>query len=135
MFELPVISPEMSSFARRLLSSRFTASKLIFSVVRRVDTTGTANYNRDILYQRYEFGSFPGQSRLQGGGGAFGPGPEHVAVNANNDPRLRVSNLPVSVALGGTLYITEIFSRHRLITPLGRLGVAVPEQMYSIAYF
>ncbi len=34
-----------------------THSRLIFSVVRRGATTGTTNYNKDVLYQRYEYGA------------------------------------------------------------------------------
>jgi hypothetical protein len=37
--------------------------------------------------------------------------------------------------LGGLTYITEIYTRHALITPLDRFGITVPQTLYSIAYF
>ena len=112
-------------------------SKVIFSVIMKVGTTGTSNYNQAILYQRYSYGSGPGTSRLSTSGGSYGPGPEYTALNPNNDTALRVSNLPSSVVvpLGGMVYVTEIFSRHTLITPFDRFGVTVPNTLYSIAYF
>jgi len=33
------------------------------------------------------------------------------------------------------LYVTEIFSTHKLITPFGNFGGHVPTTLYSIAYF
>ena len=39
------------------------------------------------------------------------------------------------MATGGLLYITEIFTRHPLITPFNRFGVQMPTTLYSIAYF
>jgi hypothetical protein len=41
----------------------------------------------------------------------------------------------LSLVRGGMIYVTEIYSRHRLITPLDRFGVELPEIVYSIAYF
>ena len=110
-------------------------SKVIFSVLRNVATIGAANYNKAVLYQRYEYGTYPGTSMLINSGGAFGPGPEYQAINSDNDAGLRVTNLPATMALGGMLYITEIYSRHPLITPFDRFGVSVPQTLYSIAYF
>jgi len=37
--------------------------------------------------------------------------------------------------LNGSLYVTEIFTNHALITPLSGFGVTVPSTLYSIAYF
>jgi Flp pilus assembly protein TadG len=126
--------------AMRQMSSRPVnlndgSSKIILSVIKRVATTGAGNYNKDILYQRCEYGALAAQSKLQGGRGAFGPGPDYQALDADNDARLQVSNLPVPLTLGGTLYVTEVYTRHALITPLDRFGVHVPDQLYSIAYF
>ena len=39
------------------------------------------------------------------------------------------------MALGGMLYITEIYTRHPLITPFDHFGVTMPTTLYSIAYF
>jgi hypothetical protein len=33
------------------------------------------------------------------------------------------------------MYVTEIFTRHNLITPFNRFGINVPSTLYSIAYF
>jgi hypothetical protein len=39
------------------------------------------------------------------------------------------------MAPGDLLYITEIYTRHPLITPFNRFGVTMPQTLYSIAYF
>ena len=56
---------------------------------------------------------------------------------ANSDSRIQIANLPANLTLirGGTLYVTEIFTSHDLITPLNSFGVNVPSTLYSIAYF
>jgi Flp pilus assembly pilin Flp len=113
-------------------------SKVIFSVVRRGATTGTNNYEKDVLYQRYEYGAIAGTSAISTrGAGSYGTGPEHEAANADGDANIQVTNLPAGLVLttGGTLYITEIFTTHELITPFDKFGVNVPKTLYSIAYF
>lgn len=114
-----------------------THSRLIFSVIKRGSTVGTANYNRDILYQRYSYGSLSAASTLTTAGSAsFGPAPDFQAPNADNNANLRLTNLPANLLVtGGMLYVTEIFTTHDLITPFNRLGVIVPNRLYSIAYF
>jgi len=115
-----------------------TNSKVIFSVVRRGATTGTNNYDKDVLYQRYEYGAIAGASRISTrGAGSYGAGPEYAATNADGDSNIQVTNMPAGVVLStcGTLYITEIFSTHELITPFDKFGVTVPKTLYSIAYF
>ncbi len=115
-----------------------TSSKLIFSVVKKGATTGSSNYDQLVLYQRYEFGSFSAQSQLQTrGSGTFSGAPDFQAVNSDNDTGLQVTNLPANLvaARGGMIYVTEVFSRHPLITPFDRFGVTVPQTLYSIAYF
>jgi hypothetical protein len=113
-------------------------SKVIFSVLKRGATTGTSNYDKIILYQRYEYGSGSGSSQLTTTGtGSFGSGPNYEAANSDNNTNLRVTNVPgnlVSVP-GGLIYVAEIYSQHDLITPLDNLGIQVPETLYSIAYF
>jgi len=131
--------------ALRTMSTRpvdFTAasqSRIIFTVLRRGTTVGTPNYNNVIAYQRYEFGGLTGvQSVLRtAGSGAYSAGPDYQAVNADTDTRIQVPTLPanLTIALNGSLYVTEIFTRHNLITPLSGFGVAVPSTLYSIAYF
>ena len=60
-----------------------------------------------------------------------------MAANSDSDTRLRVTNLPnaAQMPLGGMMYVTEIYTRHTLITPLDRFGITVPTSLYSIAYF
>jgi hypothetical protein len=95
------------------------------------------NSNKAVLYQRHVYGnvSLPGSSTLNNSGGTFGLSPEFQAVNSDTDTSLQVTNLPVTMAPGGMLYITEIYTRHPLITPFNRFGVQVPQTLYSIAYF
>lgn len=111
------------------------SSKIILSVVRRVATPSAANYDRVILYQRTEYGTLAASSRMTGGGGAFGPAPDYQALDPDNDTALRIGNLPVTLPRGGTLYITEVFTRHTTLTPIDGFGLQVPDRLYSIAYF
>ena len=129
-----------ASTAMRNMSSRpvnFSngSSKVIFSVLKNVPTVGASNYNRPVLYQRFEYGTLSGSSILNNTGGSFGPSPEFQAVNSDNDTGLQVTNVPAVMSLGGMLYVTEIYSRHPLITPFDRFGVSIPQTLYSIAYF
>jgi hypothetical protein len=113
-------------------------SRMILSVIRRGATTGTANYNKDILYQRYQIGGLSQASRLATrGSAAFGGAPDYTAANADTNTNLQVTNLPSTITLapGGMLYITEVYTRHSSITPLHGFGLSMPETLYSIAYF
>jgi len=112
-------------------------SKLILSVVRRVDTTGASNFGKDILYQRYEYGGALGSSLLTTrGSGSFGGAPEYQANNADTDTSLQITNLPANFLInGGMMYVTEIYTTHTLITPFNGFGISVPSTLYSIAYF
>jgi Flp pilus assembly protein TadG len=118
-----------------------TGSTVIFSVLEVAATTGTANYGKLILYERYQFGAFPGPIQSQvttAGAGSFGGAPNYQAANSDSDSSLQVTtaSLPASlVPLGGLLYVTEIFTTHPWITPLNNFGVVVPQTLYSIAYF
>jgi hypothetical protein len=113
-------------------------SRMIFSVVRRGASTGTSNYNKDVLYQRYEYGALAASSKLTTrGSGSYGSGPNFEASNPDGDSNIQVTNLPAGLALpiGGTVYITEIYTSHELITPFDKFGGSVPKTLYSIAYF
>jgi Flp pilus assembly protein TadG len=114
-------------------------SSVIFSVVRMGATTGSANFNALILYQRRQFGTFSGAatSQVNSAGGSFGGAPNYSAVNPDNDTSLQVTGLPANLIVvpGGTIYITEIFTSHNWITPLSNFGIMAPQQLYSIAYF
>jgi hypothetical protein len=114
------------------------SSKLIFSVIMAGPTPGTTNFNKAILYQRYEFGTYPGQSAFAAAGnGSYGGAPDYRAVNPDTDASLQIVNCPPNLLSGpGSIaYVTEIYSRHILITPLDGLGVHLPTTMYSVAYF
>jgi hypothetical protein len=113
-------------------------STVIFSVLQKGGTTGTANFGQVILYQRATYGTFPASSRLSTGSGSFSGPPEYTAVNPTTNTGLQVTNLSDSIinVNGGFLYVTEIFTRHNRITPLDRLlpyGVTMPNTLYSIA--
>jgi hypothetical protein len=112
-------------------------ARMILSVIKMVNTAGAANNGREVLYQRYEYGAIAASSRLTTqGNGVFGGPPDFLAANSDSDANLRVLNLPANLVVpGGLLYITEIYSRHPLITPFDRFGIQVPSTLYSIAYF
>jgi hypothetical protein len=115
-----------------------TGSRLVFSVLKKVATSGAANYDRIVLYQRYEMGALAATSAIRtSGNGSFGAAPDYIAVNSDSDVRLRVVGLPGNIDLtrGNLLYVTEVFTRHPLITPVDRFGISVPDTLYSIAYF
>jgi hypothetical protein len=116
-----------------------TRSRVIFSVIKKGSTTGSANYDKVILYQRHQYGSLTGvSSALQMiGSGSFGGAPDYTAANPDTNAGLQIANLPsyLDVARGGMVYVTEIYTRHDLLTPLDRFGVTVPSNLYSIAYF
>ena len=46
-------------------------------------------------------------------------------------------NLPpgLNIGNGSMIYVTEVFTKHQLITPFDRFGITVPDTLYSIAYF
>jgi Flp pilus assembly protein TadG len=113
-------------------------SRIILTVLKKVGTTGAANYGHIIVYQRHQYGALSAASKLRmTGPAAFGGAPNFEAINSDNNTNLRVVDLPDHLDLinGGHLYVTEIFSTHNRITPLDRFGIAMPEQLYSIAYF
>jgi len=112
-------------------------SKVIFSVVKRLATTGAPNFGRDILYLRYEYGALSASSQLTTAGTAsFGPPPIYIAPNSDTNTSLQLTNLPANLLVNGSmLYVTEICTQHQLLTPLNRFGISVPNTLYSIAYF
>jgi hypothetical protein len=113
-------------------------SKAIFSVIKRVSTTGSTNYDKVVLFQRHEVGTFSSPSALRTSGPAsFGSPPDYMAPNADNNSNLRITNLPANVVipLGGRLYVAEVYSAHTLLTPLNNFGITFPQTLQSIAYF
>jgi hypothetical protein len=114
-----------------------THSKVVFSVIRKGATSGTANFGQDILYQRLEYGALGATSVLQTKGGAvFGP-PDYQATNADSNTGLQLNGLPAGLVVGSgsMVYVTEVWTKHELITPFDKFGVKVPDILYSIAYF
>jgi hypothetical protein len=116
-----------------------SSSKVILSVIKKGATTGTANFDKDILYQRYEFGNLAGAASAvrTKGNGAFRGAPDYEAINSDTDANLQITKIPVNLALvrGGMIYVTEIYTKHPLITPVDRFGLRLPSTLYSIAYF
>jgi Flp pilus assembly protein TadG len=116
-----------------------TRSRIIFSVLRKGARTGTANYEQVYLYQRAEYGSLTGvSSKLTTvGSGSFSGAPDYQAINPDTNTGLQISNLPDDLIAppGGTLYVTEVYTTHDTLTPLGAFGIEVPTTLYSIAYF
>lgn len=112
-------------------------SKLIFTVLTKY-TSGNNN-NHVIVYQRREIGNLTAASTFNTGSltAAFGPAPDYIAIDPGNNTNLRVTNVPASLSLnpGQFVYVTEIYTRHPLITALNSFGVHLPTTLYSIAYF
>jgi Flp pilus assembly protein TadG len=113
-------------------------SKLIFTVLTKYSSG--LNNDRVIVYQRYEIGGLTAASAFSTQGSissSFGPAPDYIATDPSNDTKLRVTNVPASLALnrGQFVYVTEIYTRHPLITPFNNFGTTLPSTLYSIAYF
>lgn len=131
-------SVAMRTMATRPVDFNTSQSRLILSVIKRGGTTGTPNYNKDILYRRYQIGGLSKSSQLLTQGAvSFGPAPDYTVPNADTNTNLQLTNLPPSVVLapGGMLYVTEVYTTHSSITPLEAFGLTMPETLYSIAYF
>lgn len=116
-----------------------TDAKMIFSVVTKVATVGATNFDKEVLYQRHEYGNLAGVSSTLKtvGNGAFRGAPDYEAVNVDNDANLQITNLPANLTVpqGGRIYVTEVYTKHPLITPFDQWGITVPNMLYSIAYF
>ena len=113
-------------------------SKLIFSVIKNVATTGAQQLRQgQSSTSATSTGALPSTSTLTtAASGAFGAAPDYQATNSDNDTSLQITNLPANLmTTGGMLYVTEIYTTHPLITPLDRFGIPVPDTLYSIAYF
>jgi hypothetical protein len=115
-----------------------TNSQMIFTVIERGATVGSANYNMLVVYEQYSTGGASYASKLlTRGTGTFGGAPDYQAQNPDTDTSLQVTNAPAGVAaeIGALSYVTEIFSANTLMTALANWGVTVPTEIYSISYF
>jgi len=112
-------------------------ARVIFSVVRKGATTGTTNYGKDILYERYEYGALSASSVLKPAGSPTYAAPDYQAANPDSDASLQLAGLPpgLVVGTGSMVYVTEVYTKHELITPFDKFGVKVPDLLYSVAYF
>jgi len=128
----------MRQMANRPVNFDDGSSKLIFSVIKRGARQSTANYDKPYLYQRYVYGTYGGSSQFTtAGAGSFGGAPDYYANNPDTDAALQITNCPPNLVPtpGSLIYVTEVFSRHQLITPLDRFGITLPTTLKSIAYF
>ena len=111
--------------------------KLILSVVRL--GTGGGNLNRPIIAQRRVIGTLSAGSVLgDPDPSAYNGAPNYVAQNADNDTRIRIAGaLPNGLTLvaGQSVYVTEVYTHHNLITPFERFGARLPSNLYASAYF
>lgn len=113
-------------------------TRVTFTVIRRGATEGTANYDKLIVYQRYQFGNGTGKSRLKTKGtGTFNGAPDYEAKNSDTDSNLQITNPPSGIvtSIGGLVYVTEVTTPHSSMTNLLNWGVSIPTELYSIAYF
>ena len=110
--------------------------KLIFSVVK---LGSGAALGQPIIYQRRVVGSLAGNSVLGNPPVAsYNGAPDYNAVNADNDAAIRITGpLPNGLTLtaGQSVYITEIYTKHNLLTPAANFGVTLPTNLYASAYF
>ena len=115
-----------------------SGGRLILSVIKRVATVGSANYDKLVLYRRAENGTLSVQSALKTRGSvSFGGPPNYEAANSDSNTNLQLTNAPTDLitAPGGMAYVTEIYSTHSVLTPLDKFGITLPNKLYSIAYF
>ncbi len=111
--------------------------KLILSVIRL--GTGGANLNQPIIAQRRVVGTLSMGSVLGDPvSSAYSGAPNYSAQNPDNDSRVRiVGALPngLTLSAGQSVYVTEVYTHHDLITPFERFGPRLPTNLYASAYF
>jgi hypothetical protein len=111
--------------------------KLILSVIKL--GTGGANLNTPIVYQRRVVGSLDANSVLGNPlTTSFSGAPDYTAVDPDNDAGIRIpGTLPNGLTLtpGQSVFVTEVFTRHTVVTPLASFGLQLPANLYASAYF
>jgi Flp pilus assembly protein TadG len=135
---LDVAGTTMQSMVNPPVDLSGANSKLIFSVITRLNAAGQPNNGYVVLYQRYEVGSLSASSAFTTQGTfATGGSPDYYTVNSSTSANLRITNLPSTLVLntGQFVFTTEIYTRHSLITSLNKFGINLPSTLYSVAYF
>jgi hypothetical protein len=111
--------------------------KLIFSVIKL--GTGGGNLNQPIIAQRRVVGTLSVPSVLGDPvTSAYNGPPNYAAQDPNNDTRIRISGaLPNGLTLtaGKSVFVTEVYTHHDLITPFENFGPSLPTNLYASAYF
>ena len=114
-------------------------TKAFFSVIKKGNVPGTANYDKIFLYARHSVGGLTGvSSKLSTyGAGSFRGAPDYQANNPDTDSSLQITSVPgnVDIPQGGMLYVTEVYTKHSLLTPLDKFAIVLPQTLYSSAYF
>jgi hypothetical protein len=135
-------SLEDATTALRTMATRpvdfSNGSRMIFTVLKKGATPGTPNFQQIIVYQRHQYGSGSGSSKLNmRGSGSFRGAPDYEANASDTNTGLQVTNVANNLITepGGMMYVTEIYTFHPLITPFDRWGIRLPQNLYSIAYF
>lgn len=127
----------MTTMATTPVSFSGSNSLLIFSVIH-MSTTGN-NSGKPVLFQRYSIGNSSLASSIltTKGTGTFGSSPDYYASNPDSDTNLQITNLSSNVVMSsdGYLYLTEVYSKHSLITPFQNFGITLPSVLGAQAYF
>ena len=126
----------LKSMSSRPLNFDNGTSIMIFSVIKNPSSASASNYGYPVLYARYTYGTLAKSSVLQTLGSPSYAAPDYENASADSDPNFRITNLPAGLTVPGSfLYVTEIWTKHDLITPFDRFGPTVPNTLYGIAYF
>jgi hypothetical protein len=134
----PGAATAMISMASPPVDFNSANSTMIFSVIQVGATSGTSNYGKPILYQRYKIGTLNKGSVLNTLGGSFGGPPDYYAINPDNDTNLRITNLAalnIDMTNNPIIFVTEVYSNHNLITPFNNFGFSFPSVLYANAIF
>jgi len=111
--------------------------KLVLSVIK-LGEAGP-NLNQPIISQRRVVGTLSANSVLGNPPtSSYSGAPYYTAVDPNNDSSIRIAGaLPngLTLAAGESVYVTEVYTRHDLITPFQNFGVTLPTNLYASAYF
>ena len=93
-------------------------STVIFSVLKKGGATGTTNFGQVVLFQRATVRHASGDEPADRCRRVVRRPARYLAANPDNNAGLQVTNVPDSIinVNGGFLYVTEVFTRHNLLT-------------------